>query len=207
MTVSSLSSSLYIGNQYSTSQIRRASSAAVQDASDQNGASGVSKLGSYMKQLEELQSSDPTKFKEVTAEIAQKLKDAAQTATDNGDDGQAEALSDLADQFTTASENGSMPDLRPKDGARAQGPMGPPPPPPPDASSASSSSSSSATTDSDSDASSDITTSAGVAKYTEMLKLFASMSSDSNPMNTLEDILGNVFSSSSSGSSSSVASS
>ena len=203
MTVSSLSSSLYIGNQYSTSQIRRASSAAVQDASDQNGASGVSKLGSYMKQLEELQSSDPTKFKEVTAEIAQKLKDAAQTATDNGDDGQAEALSDLADQFTTASENGSMPDLRPKDGARAQGPMGPPPPPPPDASSASSSTA----TDSDSDASSDITTSAGVAKYTEMLKLFASMSSDSNPMNTLEDILGNVFSSSSSGSSSSVASS
>ena len=203
MTVSTLSSSLYIGNQYSTSQIRRASSAAVQDASDQNGASGVSKLGSYMKQLEELQSSDPTKFKEVTAEIAQKLKDAAQTATDNGDDGQAEALSDLADQFTTASENGSMPDLRPKDGARAQGPMGPPPPPPPDASSASSSTA----TDSDSDASSDITTSAGVAKYTEMLKLFASMSSDSNPMNTLEDILGNVFSSSSSGSSSSVASS
>lgn len=203
MTVSSLSSSLYIGNQYSTSQIRRASSAAVQDASDQNGASGVSKLGSYMKQLEELQSSDPTKFKEVTAEIAQKLKDAAQTATDNGDDGQAQALSDLADQFTTASENGSMPDLRPKDGARAQGPMGPPPPPPPDASSASSSTA----TDSDSDASSDITTSAGVAKYTEMLKLFASMSSDSNPMNTLEDILGNVFSSSSSGSSSSVASS
>ncbi len=205
MTVSSLSSSLYIGNQYSTSHIRRASSAAVQDASDQNRASGVSKLGSYMKQLEELQSSDPTKFKEVTAEIAQKLKDAAQTATDNGDDGQAQALSDLADQFTTASENGSMPDLRPKDGARAQGPMGPPPPPPPDASSASSSSST--TTDSDSDASSDITTSAGVAKYTEMLKLFASMSSDSNPMNTLEDILGNVFSSSSSGSSSSVASS
>lgn len=203
MTVSSLSSSLYIGNQYSTSQIRRASSAAVQDASDQNGASGVSKLGSYMKQLEELQSSDPTKFKEVTAEIAQKLKDAAQTATDNGDDGQAEALSDLADQFTTASENGSMPDLRPKDGARAQGPMGPPPPPPPDASSASSSTA----TDSDSDASSDITTSAGVAKYTEMLKLFASMSSESNPMHTLEDILGNVFSSSSSGSSSSVASS
>ena len=51
--------------------------------------------------------SDPDKFKTVTADIAQKLKDAAGSKTGK----QADFLNQLADKFSAASQSGSASDL------------------------------------------------------------------------------------------------
>jgi hypothetical protein len=73
-------------------------------------AQGMSKMAELMKKLDELQASDPEKFKSVTAEIGKKLLALANSAT--GSD--AERLQDLASKFTQASESGSMAALRPQ---------------------------------------------------------------------------------------------
>ena len=55
-----------------------------------------------MNQLQDLQESDPSMFKEVTAKIAEKLKESPRSASDSGDSHQGAALNDLADKSTTA---------------------------------------------------------------------------------------------------------
>jgi hypothetical protein len=69
----------------------------------------ISKPGQLMGQLDSLAQSDPDKFKAVTADIAQKLKDAASSQTG----ARADFLSKLADRFSTASESGNASDLNP----------------------------------------------------------------------------------------------
>lgn len=82
------------------------------------GTSGVSfqksKPGEVLNKLAQLLESDPDKFKEVTAKIAEKLKEAAASAT--GQD--AERLNSLAEKFQQASDSGDLSALQP-----------PPPPP------------------------------------------------------------------------------
>ncbi len=81
---------------------------------------GMSRMGEIMKQLDGLQSSDPEKFKEVTAKIGDQLKELAKSQS--GDS--AQKLTELASKFTEASTSGSMSALKPS---------GPPPnggPPP-----------------------------------------------------------------------------
>jgi hypothetical protein len=136
----------------------------------------MSNLGSYMKQLKELQTSDPEKFKQVMSEISGKLQSAATSATEAGDTAQADMLNDLATKFSDAAETGTMPDLRPPDHG---GPQGPPP---------DDSSQSDSATDSTSAASS-----ATVAKYQELLSLL-SQSTGTDPLSTLSSILGDVLS-------------
>ncbi|HEY2902693.1 MAG TPA: hypothetical protein VGL59_19070 [Polyangia bacterium] len=67
----------------------------------------ISKPGQLFSQLSSLASSDPDKFKTVTADIAQKLKDAAGSQTGK----QADFLNQLADKFGAASQSGSASDL------------------------------------------------------------------------------------------------
>ncbi|HVR61270.1 MAG TPA: hypothetical protein VMU50_05190 [Polyangia bacterium] len=74
----------------------------------------ISKPGQLFGQLSSLASSDPAKFKQVTADIAQKLKDAAGSQ----DGKRADFLNQLSDKFTAASQSGSAADLAPQ---RAQG--------------------------------------------------------------------------------------
>lgn len=189
MTLSSISSLLSSSQLESVTNKKSTSSTQGTSGLATDGPPGLSQMASLMKQLEDLQQSDPAKFKEVAAEIAQKLKDAAQAATESGDTQKAQALTDLADKFTTASEDGTMPDLRPPDGANGVPPMGPPPGPPPGSDSDDSSSTDDTTsTDATSSASA-----ASLAKYKEMLALFAK-SSESNPMATLEGILSDALS-------------
>jgi len=66
-----------------------------------------------MSQLADLAQSDPTKFKAVTAEIAQKLKAAAGAATGP----EAAVLNKLADRFDAASQSGKASDLAPQQAA------------------------------------------------------------------------------------------
>jgi hypothetical protein len=88
----------------------------------------ISKLGETMRQLESLATSDPTKFKEVTAEIGSRLSELSSTLS--GDE--ASRVSELATKFMKASETGDATVLRP-DKAPAEGapPKGPPPKGPP----------------------------------------------------------------------------
>jgi len=77
----------------------------------------ISKPGQLFGQLSSLASSDPEKFKTVTADIAQKLKDAASSQ----DGRRADFLNQLADKFTAASQSGSASGLAPTPGGRAHG--------------------------------------------------------------------------------------
>jgi hypothetical protein len=141
-------------------------------------SSGISELGSLMKQLQSLETSDPAKFKEVTSDIASKLQDAAKTAAAGGDSQGAQALNDLASKFTTASETGKMPHLH-KGGHHH---MAPP------------------TTDADGDTSTTSATSStapagastSLTQYQNMLAMFQQTSS-SDPFSTLTSILSSEF--------------
>ena len=72
----------------------------------------ISKPGQLLSELKELAASDPSKFKAVTAEIAQKLKD---EATSQGGSG-GEFLKKLADRFGAAAQSGNASDLTPNAG-------------------------------------------------------------------------------------------
>ncbi len=141
----------------------------------EDSTSGVSDLGSYMRQLADLQKSDPDQFKEKAAEIAKQLEAAATEASNSGDSKQAEMLSDLANRFSTSAESGEMPDLTPPGGG--QPPMGPPPGPPPDSS---------------------LSSSSEDTEDTWQVSNLYQQSSYSDPLSVLSDVLANIFSSSSS---------
>jgi hypothetical protein len=118
MSISSISSSS------SSSLVQAVAPPSVQSpgATDATAAGGVtvdiSKPGQLFSDLSSLAQSDPDKFKSVTADIAQKLKDAA--AGESG--GKADFLNKLADRFSAASQSGSAADLTPNAGqARGAG--------------------------------------------------------------------------------------
>jgi hypothetical protein len=69
----------------------------------------LSKPGKLFSELQSLASSDPAKFKAVTADIASQLKDAASSTTGK----QADALNKIADRFEAASQSGKASDLVP----------------------------------------------------------------------------------------------
>ena len=90
-----------------------AASSAVATATTSNGVSvEISKFGQLRSELDSLAQSDPEKFKAVTADIAQKLKDAAGNETG----GKANFLNKLADRFNSASQSGNAADLSPAAG-------------------------------------------------------------------------------------------
>jgi hypothetical protein len=67
-------------------------------------------MASLLNQLQQLQQTDPDKFKSVMSSIADTLKNDAQSATGP----QAQRLNALADKFSQAAQTGQMPDLQPK---------------------------------------------------------------------------------------------
>lgn len=151
---------------------------------------GVSKFGNLMSQLNELQQSDPDQFKEVVSQIAEKLKEAASSASESGDTEKATKLGELAQKFETAASTGEMPDLRPPGGMRGAG--GPPPGPPPGGAPPTDGTSSTSDTDDTDDDSTDTTT-AVEQSYKEMMALLEKQDG-TNPMSTLSDILESVLS-------------
>jgi hypothetical protein len=105
-SISSLYSSPAIGGVGTTDSTSNGASV---DATSSAVSVDLSKPGQLFSQLQNLAQTDPPKFKEVTAEIASQLKDAASTHTGK----QADFLNALAGRFDAASQSGNVSDLKP----------------------------------------------------------------------------------------------
>jgi len=84
----------------------------------------LSKLGELMSKLQDLESSDPAKAKQVLTSIASALTEKANSSTGSGDP----HLQELADKFTEAASTGDLAGLRPSGGPHHHHREGPPPP-------------------------------------------------------------------------------
>jgi hypothetical protein len=74
----------------------------------QDGAP-ISPLASALSPLQQLEQTDPAQFQQVTTNIVDQLRKAAQNATNTGNTTQAAQLNQLADQFQTAAADGQIP--------------------------------------------------------------------------------------------------
>jgi hypothetical protein len=91
-------------------------------ASSSTGQSDNSQLSPFaqlLNTLQQLQQSDPSKFAQVTQQIATNLQGAAQTATSSGNTAAATQLNQLATDFSNASTSGQLPNVA--DLAKAMG--------------------------------------------------------------------------------------
>jgi len=65
-----------------------------------------------MSTLQQLQQSNPSQYQQVTQQIATNLQSAAQTAQSDGNTAAANQLNQLASDFTSASQNGQLPNVQ-----------------------------------------------------------------------------------------------
>lgn len=72
----------------------------------------LSPLAQLMTTLQQLQQSDPSKYRQVTQQIATNLQKAAQTASSEGDTAASSQLSQLASDFANASKSGQLPSVQ-----------------------------------------------------------------------------------------------
>ena len=94
----------------------KTSSSSLQLPSD---SSQLSPFVQLMNTLQQLQQSDPTKYQQVTQQIATNLQAAAQTAQSSGNTTAAAQLNQIATDFTNASTSGQLPSIQ--DLAQAMG--------------------------------------------------------------------------------------
>ena len=85
----------------------------------QDSTPQLSPFARAMSTLQQLQESDPAKYRQVTAQISTNLNNAAQQAAAQGNTSQAAKLSQLANDFKSASQNNTLPN--PQDLAQAVG--------------------------------------------------------------------------------------
>ena len=78
----------------------------------QTDSSQLSPFAQLMSTLQKLQQTDPTKYQEVTQQIATDLTTAAQTAQKGGNTAAATQLNQLASDFTDASKSGQLPNVQ-----------------------------------------------------------------------------------------------
>ncbi len=72
----------------------------------------LSPFAQLMSTLQQLQQSDPTKYQQVTQQIATNLQSAAQTAQSQGNTTAANQLNQLSTDFTSASKTGQLPNIQ-----------------------------------------------------------------------------------------------
>ncbi|HLH15595.1 MAG TPA: hypothetical protein VKX45_00170 [Bryobacteraceae bacterium] len=72
----------------------------------------LSPFARLMSTLQQLQQADPSKYQQVTAQIAANLQNAAQTAQANGNAEAAGELTQLATDFRNASQNNELPNMQ-----------------------------------------------------------------------------------------------
>ena len=75
-------------------------------------SSQLSPFAQLMSTLQQLQQSDPSKYQQVTQQIATNLQSASQTAEANGNSAAATQLSQWSTDFTNASKNGQLPNIQ-----------------------------------------------------------------------------------------------
>lgn len=77
------------------------------------GDSGqLSPFAQVLNQLQQLQQSSPSQYSQTTAQIATNLQAAAQSATASGNTTLANTLNQLSTDFTSASKNGTLPNVQ-----------------------------------------------------------------------------------------------
>ena len=74
--------------------------------------SQLSPFAQLMSELQKLQQTDPAKYQQVTQQIATNLQTAAQTATAAGDTTKAAQLTQLSNDFSSASKSGQLPNVQ-----------------------------------------------------------------------------------------------
>jgi hypothetical protein len=74
--------------------------------------SSLSPFAQMMSELQQLQESDPSKYKQVTQQVATNLQTAAQTAAADGNTTAADQLTQLSSDFSKASDTGQLPDMK-----------------------------------------------------------------------------------------------
>jgi hypothetical protein len=72
----------------------------------------LSPFAQLVSQLQQLQQSDPTKYQQVTQQIATNLQSAAQTAQADGNTTASSQLNQLSTDFSNASTSGQLPNLQ-----------------------------------------------------------------------------------------------
>jgi len=72
----------------------------------------LSPLAQLMSSLQQLQQSNPAEYQQVTKQISTNLQNAAQTAQSDGNTAAANQLNTLANDFTTASQTGQLPNIQ-----------------------------------------------------------------------------------------------
>jgi len=75
-------------------------------------SSELSPFARMLNALQQLQQTDPAKYKQVTEQIATNLQSAAKTAQSDGNATAAKQLNQLATDFTKASQSGQLPDIQ-----------------------------------------------------------------------------------------------
>ena len=78
----------------------------------QDSTSDISPMAMFLSTLQQLQQQSPDQFKQITANIAAKLQQAAKDAQSQGNAAWANELNQLANQFQTASTTGQMPTVQ-----------------------------------------------------------------------------------------------
>ncbi len=71
----------------------------------------LSPFAQVMSSLQQLQQANPTAYQQVTQQIATNLQSVAQSASNEGNTSAANQLNTLASDFTTASQNGQLPNI------------------------------------------------------------------------------------------------
>jgi hypothetical protein len=95
-------------NQTNTTSSAVGSSSPVQSSDN----SRLSPFAQLLNTLQQLQQTDPTKYQQVTRQIATNLQSAAQTAQSDGNTTSATQLNQLATDFTNASKSGQLPNVQ-----------------------------------------------------------------------------------------------
>jgi hypothetical protein len=72
----------------------------------------LSPFAQMLSELQQLQQSDPTKYQQVTQQVATNLQGAAQTAQANGNTTAANQLNQLSTDFSSASKSGQLPSIQ-----------------------------------------------------------------------------------------------
>jgi hypothetical protein len=80
-------------------------------SSSQSDNTELSPFAQLMSMLQQVQQSDPAKYKQIAQQIATNLQSAAQTATSQGNTAAATQLNQLSADFSNASQSGQVPNV------------------------------------------------------------------------------------------------
>jgi len=75
-------------------------------------SSRLSPFAQLVSALQQLQQADPSEYRQFTAQVGASLRNEAQTAQQQGNSGVAAQLTQLATDFTGASQTGQLPNLQ-----------------------------------------------------------------------------------------------